>query len=201
MANQRANQLALDKMNGDQRIAYYTGLFGQFATLTQSSNKTLFRIGKAAAYAQAIMSTYTAVSNGLATAPFFPVGIAMGALALAKGMANVQAINGLSAGQAHDGMTTVPTTGSYILQGGERVVQRDQNKDLTQFLDDTGNGNGNGGVTVGSINVAITVPDGTALLGMSRRDWEDIVSDKVVPALNALNGKGVRPDFVQRYNR
>lgn len=37
-------------------------------------------------------------------------------------------------GQAHDGMTNVPKEGSYILDGGERVLSEDQNRDLTGFL-------------------------------------------------------------------
>ena len=39
-------------------------------------------------------------------------------------------------GQAHDGMTNVPTEGSYILDKQERVISPDQNTDLTSFLDD-----------------------------------------------------------------
>lgn len=37
-------------------------------------------------------------------------------------------------GQAHDGMTNIPKEGTYNLDGGERIVKRNQNQDLTDFL-------------------------------------------------------------------
>jgi hypothetical protein len=202
MASARANQLALDKMTFDQKLEYQKNNLDQMAGLMSSGNKTAFKIGKAAAIAAATINTYQAVSSGLATAPFFPVGIAMGAAALALGVAQIQKISSTNfSGQAHDGMTNVPRTGSYILQGGERVVQRDQNKDLTNFLAGSGGGDGGGGVQIGSVSIAITVPNGEGLRNMTRREWEDVVNDRIIPAFNALDRKGIRPDSVQRYAR
>ena len=37
-------------------------------------------------------------------------------------------------GQAHDGMTNIPSEGTYNLDGGERVLAPEQNKDLSSFL-------------------------------------------------------------------
>ena len=37
-------------------------------------------------------------------------------------------------GQAHDGMDSLPSTGTYMLEKGERVLSTRANKDLTQFL-------------------------------------------------------------------
>lgn len=37
-------------------------------------------------------------------------------------------------GQAHDGMTSVPREGTYILDGGERVLSSSQNEDLVSFM-------------------------------------------------------------------
>ncbi len=47
------------------------------------------------------------------------------------------------AGVAHDGLDVVPQDGTYLLQGGERIVKKDDNQKLTKALD-----NGLGGVTV-----------------------------------------------------
>jgi hypothetical protein len=67
------------------------------AGLMQSKSRTLFQIGKTAAIAEAIVSTYQAVNNALALKPFW-VGLAMSGVALAKGLANVQAIRAVQFG-------------------------------------------------------------------------------------------------------
>lgn len=41
------------------------------------------------------------------------------------------------AGQAHDGMDRIPREGTYMLDGGERVLSPNQNNDLTSFLKKT----------------------------------------------------------------
>jgi hypothetical protein len=56
-------------------------------------------------------------------------------------------------------------------------------------------------VQVGTLAISITVPSGEALRNMSRRDWEDIATDKIIPALDALDRKGVRQAGLQRYDR
>lgn len=43
------------------------------------------------------------------------------------------------AGQAHDGFTSLPSSGSFSMLGGERVVAPRQNEDLTSFLSDQNN--------------------------------------------------------------
>lgn len=49
-------------------------------------------------------------------------------------MAIIAANATLDIGQAHDGLTSVPTTGSFFLEQGERVVSSRNNEDLTSFL-------------------------------------------------------------------
>ena len=199
VAQAEANRLRVSKMTLDQQLSYYGTAMGQLAGLMQTESKKQFQIGKAAAIAQAVINTYQAAASGFATTPFFPLGIIMGAAAIALGIAQVNKIRStqFQGGQAHAGMTNIPAEGSYLLDKGERVIQPEQNKDLTNFLDK----GEEGGTQIGSVSVAITVPDGQALRDMSRRDWEDMVSAKVIPALNVLDRKGVRPDSVQRYDR
>ena len=70
--------------------------------------------------------------NAMASIPV--VGPALG---MAAKLA-VYAAGGLAAakvtGMAHDGMSNIPSEGTYLLDGGERVVQPEQNRDLSNFL-------------------------------------------------------------------
>lgn len=43
-------------------------------------------------------------------------------------------IRDIMKGQAHDGMDSLPSTGTYMLERGERVVSSRANRDLTEFL-------------------------------------------------------------------
>ena len=198
-------QLDFDKMAQKQKIQATADAFGAVAALMQSGSKEGFRIGKAAAIAQAVINTYTAATGAYASASAIPVvGWILGPLAavaaIALGMKNVQQIRSQQMGQAHAGMSNIPSEGSYLLDKGERVIQPEQNKDLTRFLAQ-GDSGGGGGVQVGNISIEILVPSGEALKGMTRREWEDIATDRIIPALNVLDRKGVRPDFVQRYDK
>lgn len=201
---QRA-RLQFAKMTFDEQLkSASTGLSG-ITTLMGSENKKQFAIGKAAAIAQATINAYTSATQAYkALSGIYIVGPILGAIAaaaaIAAGMANVSKIRSQQMGQAHAGMTSIPAEGSYLLDKGERVIQPEQNKDLTNFLGKGEEGDGSG-TQIGSVSVNITVPDGEALRNMSRREWEDMVSDKVIPALNVLDRKGVRPDSVQRYDR
>lgn len=52
-------------------------------------------------------------------------------------------------GMAHDGLESVPKTGTYLLEGGERVVKKEDNKRLEKFL--------SGENTTGGINITFNV--------------------------------------------
>jgi hypothetical protein len=67
---------------------------------------------------------------------------------IAAGIAAAQGIQGMF----HDGIDNVPNTGTYLLEKGERVVDRRLNEDLTQALAAGGGGVGGGSNTL-SINV------------------------------------------------
>lgn len=196
-------RLQVSKMTFDQQLAYTSTSLNTLTGLMQSQSKEGFRIGKAAAIAQAVINTYTSATGAYASASAIPVvGWILGPLAavaaIALGMQNVSKIRSQQMGQAHAGMTNIPAEGSYLLDKGERVIQPEQNKDLTSFL---AGGGGGGGVQIGTLSIEISVPNGEALRNMSRREWEDIATDRIIPALNVLDRKGVRPDSVQRYDR
>jgi len=138
------------------------------ATLMQTNNKKMFMIGKAAALASAAVNTAQGFTKALAQGGI--MGPVLGATVLAAGavqIANISAqkfSGGTSlssgggeapkaetpsqsaSGQAHNGMDAIPMSmhnKSFIMAGGERVIQPEANKDLTGFLKGQGEGGGN----------------------------------------------------------
>lgn len=94
---QRLQALADGARRGE--LNSIASLFGEAVPLMQSKSRTLFSIGKAAAIAEAIVSTHTAIANALAVKPF-PLGLALAGLAAVKGFAQVQAIRATQFGSA-----------------------------------------------------------------------------------------------------
>lgn len=138
----QAKQAQTERALREKNINSLSNSFGQIATLTQTKNRELFEIGKAAAIAQATIGLYTGVANALAgppTGPPFPLNfIAATAQAVASGVqiANIAAQT-LNSGTSFVQGTNVGNRDSVpaLLTVGERVVSRDQNSDLTSFLD------------------------------------------------------------------
>ena len=106
--------------------------------------KKLFEKQKQFKIASALMNVGLAISNALANIPP-PANFAVAATVGAMGAAQVSAIKGQEyAGQAHAGIDEVPNYGkdsTWILQGGERVVSKEQNRDLKNFMSSNGKAN------------------------------------------------------------
>lgn len=60
-------------------------------------------------------------------------------------------------GMAHNGMDNIPREGTWLLDGGERVLNPNQNRDFTEFLSNERAGNGGGGASPIVINAPVTV--------------------------------------------
>jgi hypothetical protein len=93
------------------------------------------------------MNIQTALSSALATP--FPASLAAYAQVLSLGASIVTTAKGAASGKAHSGIDTVPTMGgqndsTWILQAGERVVQKSANKDLTSYLQNQSSGRSSG---------------------------------------------------------
>lgn len=96
-----------------------------------------------------------------AAIPIVGPALAPGA-AMAAAMATAPMVAGVAStslmGMAHNGLDNIPREGTWLLDGGERVLNPNQNRDLTQYLrnaNDAGAGGGSaGGVT---INAPVTV--------------------------------------------
>jgi hypothetical protein len=131
-----------------QSSQYYKAeqqMLTDLSSLRNSKSEGMFKVGKAAAIAQATVNTFmgaTAAFTSLAGIPIVgpALGAAAAAAAIASGLVQVQNIKGqqFQGGQADSGMDSVPQAlsgKSFILSGGERVVQPTGNKDLTDFLE------------------------------------------------------------------
>jgi hypothetical protein len=75
--------------------------------------------------------------------------IASSAAAVASSISAIKQASAGVKGQFHDGIDNVPSTGTYLLEKGERVVDKRLNADLKQSLDS--------GAGVGGNTVSITV--------------------------------------------
>ncbi len=107
----------------------------------------------------AMASQQMAAINAYASTAAIPVvGPAMAPAAAATAVAAtspmVAAVSSLAlAGMAHDGIDSIPKEGTWLLDKGERVVDRRTNEDLKDFLSDSGK-SGRGDVTIPiSVNV------------------------------------------------
>ena len=85
----------LDKKNWQSRLSTTQHYLGQLSGLLSSENRKMFEVGKAAAIANAIVSTYSGAAQALDDLPF-PANIAAAAAVTLAGFARVQAIRSTS---------------------------------------------------------------------------------------------------------
>lgn len=126
-------------------MSYVQGAAGVMAQVFGENSKAyqaMFAVQKAMAIAQVMMNapaTFSAVMTSASAipmvGPFIAPALAAGAVALQ--MAQAAAIGSVSfnpVGMAHDGIDNIPKEGTWLLDGGERVLNPQQNKDLTRYL-------------------------------------------------------------------
>lgn len=118
-------------------------IFGNLASLSQSGNKTLFEIGKAAAVAQATIQASLAITKALAEGGPFLGPILAASIAIKTGVE----ISKIASTKLATGITEVPggfPNDSFpaSLTSGERVVSANQNQDLKEFISTNNNNQG-----------------------------------------------------------
>jgi hypothetical protein len=159
--NHSLKMQALSEAEFNSRVATAGAAFSTLSSLAKtfydasgSQNKTALRAYQALQVAQAIMNTYTAATNAMATAGNPYLGAAMAALAIAQGMAQVAQIKaqkfhsgGLVTGRSDE----VPA----ILQTGEGVISRRG----MRALDDINSGDINH--TPPEVNITVANLNGT----------------------------------------
>lgn len=111
------------------------GVFGE----SSAAAKAAFAVSKGIAIAQAVINIQQGISEAIKLG--WPMGIAAGLQVAAQGAQLVSTIKGTTIqGQAHDGWDSLPSTGTYNLEKGERVVGKSLNQDLTKYLSNQDSG-------------------------------------------------------------
>ncbi len=139
--------------------------FSNMSSLMNTHNKAAFEVGKQMAVAGALTN---AIAAGVAAFAPPPVGIGpllggilAGTVAVATGVqiANLESQQYNPGGQADEGMDSIPSSldgKSFVVSGGERIVQPEANKKLTSFLDKQEPGNAAGSGQTIHINLNYT---------------------------------------------
>jgi len=110
-------------------------LTGQFAGEQSDAYKIMFAAQKAAAIAQSIIAIQAGIAQAAANP--FPANLAAMASVAAATASIIGNITSTSIqGQAHDGMDSIPATGTWNLQKGERVTTQKTSAKLDRTLSD-----------------------------------------------------------------
>ncbi|MWP48526.1 MULTISPECIES: tape measure protein [unclassified Gilliamella] len=178
----------------DIQSAYTLATIGTFSSLTGSiadmfketagessaAYKAMFVASKAAAIAQAIISTEVAADKAL---EFDPTGV-MSGITRGLGYASVGMIAAQTiSGMAHSGIDNIPKEGTWLLDKGERVVDARTNADLKDFLQTSNKSGGNITVNV-PVNVGnsgLSEEDGKAVGNMIKQSVLAILEDQIRP--------------------
>jgi len=143
LLNEEAYQNAKLELQAKSTASYMEGMLGGFASLVDENSKTyavLFAAQKAFAVAQAMLNipaAYSKAYDAVVGTPFVGpyIAPAVGAAAAALQVAQAASIKSVGlTGMAHDGINNIPKEGTWLLDGGERVLNPEQNKDLTRYL-------------------------------------------------------------------
>lgn len=146
-----AARIAIDEAYQDAKrtliLSQGENIFESLASITKDSlgeqsrlYRAMFAMQQGFAIAQAGIAMQQAISQGLAKG--FPEGLADMATAVSHGAKIVSAIKSvvMPVGQAHDGIMSVPKSGTWNLEKGERVLPRHTAKALDDKLDKIGTG-------------------------------------------------------------
>lgn len=187
----------LAQSQSQEQLALWDGILsnGQntFSQLTQSlknsageqstAYKTMFALQQGFSIASSLVAAYTAYTQAFAdpsamTLPqkFLGATAVMAALAPALATISSTSIDGM----AHDGIDNIPREGTWLLDKGERVVDKRTNSDLKDFIAK----GGSGGVTV-NVNVPV------GYTGRQTTDSQgnvtiDIVKQEITKAFNNI---------------
>lgn len=140
-------QQQLDEAQKSARIEMYQGLFSGLAGLTKSffgeqsaAHRLMFGIEKGFAIAQSALAIQQAVAKAMSVG--FPANIPLIGAAVAQGaniMSNISSITA-PVGQAHDGIMSVPKSGTWNLEKGEQVLPEKTAKAVYGKLTDKSSG-------------------------------------------------------------
>ena len=156
---------------GEQVTGALSNMLGTMLGESSSTYQALFYAQRSFALAQAGMNVWKAASDAYANEPG-TVWQKMGAAALATiesgtFVSMIQAATPV--GMAHNGIDNIPKEGTWLLDGGERVLNPQQNKDLTSYLQNQESNRG------GDVNITVQVTDsGVSTSGGNTQDQKQL---------------------------
>lgn len=157
-------------------------MFKQTAGESSAAYKVMFLASRAAAIAQATISTLVAANKARELGE--PMGEIAAATVMGLGMANVGLIASQTiSGMAHSGIDNIPREGTWLLDKGERVVDARTNADLKNFLNTSKSSGGSITVNV-PVNVGggdISEEDGKEIGIMIKQSVLSILDDQMRP--------------------
>lgn len=140
-------RLAMQMSYGTQYGADFAGMMMGLVDSSSSAYAVLGGIQKGFALFSTAINSYQAISAAWASAPF-PYNLPAVAMATMETGLLQAAVSALSpVGMAHNGIDNIPKEGTWLLDGGERVLNPQQNKDLTNYLKNSSSSS-NSGTTV-----------------------------------------------------
>ncbi|HCG3526766.1 TPA: transglycosylase SLT domain-containing protein [Acinetobacter baumannii] len=138
--NYELKKSALGARVASETLGGMADLMGGLMGEQSAAYKTMFAMSKAFAVAQAIMNAPQTYSNVYTSASLIPmigpyIAPVLAGAAVAIQVAQAAQIKSVNlTGMAHNGIDSVPKEGTWLLDGGERVLNPNQNKDLTNYL-------------------------------------------------------------------
>lgn len=177
-ADYNQKEIELNTQLYSSNLSAMSSVFGSMGDLVkgyagESSDAyiAMVAIQKSANLASVIMNGYAAISAAWASAPF-PYNLPAVGMATAQTgvlQAALQAFTPSITGMAHNGIDNIPKEGTWLLDGGERVLNPKQNQDLTRFLNDRQSANN------GSISIKVDVNDsGVSTSGANTQDQKQL---------------------------
>ena len=176
-------QQQLDEAQKAVRIEMYQGLFSGLAGLTKSffgeqsaAHRLMFGIEKGFAIAQSAIAIQQSIAKAMSVG--FPANIPLIGAAVAQGaniMSNISSITA-PVGQAHDGIMSVPKSGTWNLEKGEQVLPEKTAKAVYGKLTDkssglTINNYSSARVTASDDGQTITIED---VRNENKRSWTNL---------------------------
>ncbi|MCY6988442.1 hypothetical protein OYB56_10405 [Acinetobacter baumannii] len=131
---------SLGLQSASETLGGMADLMGGLLGEQSAGYKAMFAMSKAFAVAQAIMNAPQTYSNVYTSASLIPmigpyIAPVLAGAAVAVQVAQAAQIKSVNlTGMAHNGIDNVPAEGTWLLDGGERVLNPNQNKDLTNYL-------------------------------------------------------------------
>ena len=187
--------LAVEQDVMAQRLSLATGFWENLNNIAEAAGQRQASSIKALATVTALIKAYQAYNMALASLPF-PFNLAAAGATLAQGLAQVQRIRSTPLPSFHTGSGVLgsgdlvrlpgmaPDEGAAVLQTGERVQSREEVAA------------GGGGDVHLEVHLFENATHADAMLRMSRADWRQVLTERLIPALDDVARLGIRPRFV-----